>query len=90
MSTICSKKKSPGHRRLCEKKEESVPVHDPLGRSRDRNVDSIPISDEKTWTFCFLERTLYEPSLDTRSKRLSSPPSREKIVERCSIDARSK
>lgn len=41
MSTICSKKKSPGQRSPCEKKEESVRVYDPFGSSRDRNVDML-------------------------------------------------
>jgi len=34
-------------------------------------------------------RGLRRPSLDTRSGRPSSPPSREKMEERCSSDARS-
>ncbi len=35
-------------------------------------------------------RGLRRPSLDTRSRRSSSPPLREKIEARCSFDARNR
>jgi hypothetical protein len=37
-----------------------------------------------------VQRGLRRPSLDTRSGRPPSPPSREKMEEQCSFDARSK
>jgi len=39
-------------------------------------------------SFARATRGLRRPSLDTRSGRPSSLPSREKVEERCSFDAR--